>query len=45
VKVDEKQIGIEIKRTGRTWIKPKHLEKAILLTKNDIPIFLSSIDI
>jgi predicted AAA+ superfamily ATPase len=45
VKVDKKQIGIEIKRTGRIWIKPKHLEKAILLTKNDIPIFLASIDI
>jgi predicted AAA+ superfamily ATPase len=45
VKLGKKQIGIEIKRVGRTWRKPRHLEKAFLLTKDEIPIFLASLEI
>jgi hypothetical protein len=44
VKLNKKQIGIEVKKVGRSWKKPRHLEKTFLLTKNDIPIFLASID-
>ena len=45
IKLDKKQIGIEIKKVGRSWRKPGHLEKAFLLSKGDIPLFLASIEI
>jgi predicted AAA+ superfamily ATPase len=45
IKLDKKQIGIEVKKVGRTWIKPRHLEKAFLLTKDEIPAFLASLEI
>jgi predicted AAA+ superfamily ATPase len=45
IKLDKKQIGIEIKKVGRSWRKPRHLEKAFLLTKDDIAAFLASLEI
>jgi len=45
VKLNKRQIGIEVKKVGKTWRKPNHLEKTFLLTRNDIPIFLASIDV
>ena len=45
VKLDKKQIGVEVKRTSGGWRKPTHLQKTFLLTKKDIPIFLSSLKI
>jgi len=45
IRLNKKQIGIEVKKVGRSWRKPRHLEKAFLLSKDDIPIFLASIEI
>jgi predicted AAA+ superfamily ATPase len=45
IKLDKKQIGIEIEKVGRSWGKPGHLEKAFLLSNDDIPLFLASIEI
>ncbi len=45
VKLGKKQIGIEVKRVGRSWIKPKHLEKIHLLTREDVPLFLASLEV
>jgi predicted AAA+ superfamily ATPase len=45
VKLEKKQIGIEVKKVGRTWIKSRHLEKTLLLTKDEIPTFLASLEI
>lgn len=43
VRLNRKQIGIEVKKSVQTWRKPLHLHKSILLTKTDIPLFLASI--
>ncbi|MBC7128957.1 MAG: ATP-binding protein [Thermoplasmatales archaeon] len=45
VRLGEKQFGIEVKTAARSWLSPKHLTKTFLLTKEDIPLFLSSIDV
>jgi len=45
VRLNKKQIGIEVKKIGRSWEKPRHLEKTFLLTKDDIPLFLASINV
>lgn len=41
--IDEKQIGFEVKWGVRPWKKPRHLEKAVLLNKNNLPPFLCSV--
>ena len=43
VRLNRKQIGIEVKKSVQAWRKPLHLHKSILLTKADIPLFLASI--
>jgi predicted AAA+ superfamily ATPase len=42
VKLNGKQIGIEVKKGFQTWRRPSHLAKAIILKKEDIPLFLAS---
>ncbi|HDD46230.1 MAG TPA: ATP-binding protein, partial [Candidatus Aenigmarchaeota archaeon] len=37
------QIGVEVKWGLKKWRKPKHLKKTILLDKNNLPVFLSSV--
>jgi predicted AAA+ superfamily ATPase len=44
IKLNGKQIGIEVKTRPRSWRKPKHLDKILILTMEEIPLFLSSID-
>jgi len=45
IKLDKKQIGVEVKKGVGSWRKPMHLQKAFVLTKEEIPIFLSSVDL
>ena len=45
VLVDNRQFGIEVKTTSGSWIKPKHLKNALVLTRSQIPLFLASIDV
>jgi predicted AAA+ superfamily ATPase len=33
VKLDKKQIGVEVKKTSGSWRKPTHLQNTFLLTK------------
>ncbi len=42
--INGKQFGIEIKTTSRSWIKPRHLKKTLVLNRPQIPIFLASLD-
>ncbi|MBC7090874.1 MAG: ATP-binding protein [Nitrososphaeria archaeon] len=42
--VDGKQFGIEVKTRSGSWIKPRHLKKAIVLNRVQIPLFLASLD-
>ncbi len=41
--VKGKQIGFEVKWGPKKWIKPRHIKKTFLLTKERIPLFLASI--
>ena len=41
--IDKKQVGFEVKWGFRTWKKPRHLKKTFLLTKDKLPLFLSSV--
>lgn len=45
VMVDNRQLGIEVKTVYRSWIKPKHLKDVLILTRPEIPLFLTSIDV
>ncbi|MEM1582284.1 MAG: ATP-binding protein [Candidatus Bathyarchaeia archaeon] len=45
VLVGNRQFGIEVKTTSGSWIKPKHLKNALVLTRSQIPLFLASIDV
>lgn len=45
VKIDGEQIGIEVKSKAGSWIKPRHLNKVILLEEKEIPLFLCSINL
>jgi hypothetical protein len=38
------QVGFEVKWGPKNWKKPPHLKNCFLLTKENIPIFLASID-
>ncbi|MHA1785202.1 MAG: ATP-binding protein [Candidatus Helarchaeota archaeon] len=40
--INDKQVGFEVKWGPKNWRKPKHLKNATLLTKDIIPLFLSS---
>ncbi|MEM0040727.1 MAG: ATP-binding protein [Thermoproteota archaeon] len=45
VMIDHRQFGIEVKTVLRSWIKPKHLRDFLVLTRPDVPLFLTSIDV
>jgi predicted AAA+ superfamily ATPase len=45
IKLDKEQIGRKIKKVGRSWRKPGHLEKVFLLSKDDISLFLAGIEV
>jgi hypothetical protein len=41
--IDKKQVGFEVKWGFKVWRKPKHIKKLFLLTKENLPLFLSSV--
>jgi predicted AAA+ superfamily ATPase len=45
VKVDQRQIGVEIKTKFGSWTKPRHLRDVHIITKKEAPLFLASIDV
>jgi len=45
VLTDNRQLGIEVKTTAGSWIKPKHLKNTLVLTRFQIPLFLASINV
>ena len=40
--VGQKQLGFEVKWGPKSWRKPGHLKKVFLLSKENLPLFLSS---
>ncbi|MCD6403252.1 MAG: ATP-binding protein [Candidatus Aenigmarchaeota archaeon] len=45
VKLGKKLIGIEVKTSLRPWRKPLHLDKVYVIKKDEIPLFLSSLEV
>lgn len=44
VLIKDKQVGFEVKWGFKKWSKPKHLKQCYLLTKDVVPLFLSSLN-
>jgi len=44
IKKDKEQLGIEVKWGFKKFIKPRHLSRLLLLTKDKLPLFLASIN-
>jgi hypothetical protein len=42
--INGKQVGFEVKWGVKSWRKPKHLHRAFLLERNEIPVFLASVE-
>jgi hypothetical protein len=40
--VGRKQVGFEVKWGPKSWRKPRHLKRVFLLSKENLPLFLSS---
>jgi hypothetical protein len=40
--IGKKQVGFEVKWGPKTWRKPRHLKEVLLLSKENLPLFLSS---
>ncbi|MEM5793351.1 MAG: ATP-binding protein [Candidatus Aenigmatarchaeota archaeon] len=42
--INDEQVGFEVKWGFRSWRKPKHIKNYFLLTKENLAIFLASVD-
>lgn len=45
VKAGQRQIGVEVKTRLGSWVKPRHLRDAFIVTREEVPLFLASLNV
>ncbi|MGQ9597220.1 MAG: hypothetical protein ACUVQY_10440 [Thermoproteota archaeon] len=45
VKAGQRQIGVEVKTRLGSWVKPRHLRDVLIVTREEVPLFLASLNV